>query len=146
MLIRRRLHIFGRRSMVDVANYGGLRNLMASEPIQELITKMWFGGLEPEGRWGPLFAAWLLPPIAPFMLPPGNVQTFGKFGENLAKNLGKYANLLLRTLKANDIHVDYDAPMFSWSTLSTETDSSTISTPADLSYFKKLVIFMTGTG
>ena len=73
LLIRRRLHIFGRRSMVDVANYGGLRNLMASEPIQELITKMWFGGLEPEGRWGPLFAAWLLPPIAPFMLPPGNV-------------------------------------------------------------------------
>lgn len=114
LLIRRRLHIYGRRSMVDVANYGGLRNLMASEPIQELITKMWFGGLEPEGRWGPLFAAWLLPPIAPFMLPP-----------------------------ANDIHVDYDAPMFSWSTLTTEADSSTISTPADLSYFKKLVIFMT---
>ena len=74
MLIRRRLPIFGRRSMVDVANYGGLRNLMASEPIQELITKMWFGGLEPEGRWGPLFAAWLLPPIAPFMLPPGTVR------------------------------------------------------------------------
>ena len=51
-----------------------------------------------------------------------------------------------RTQKANDIHVDYDAPMFSWSTLSTETDSSKISTPADLSYFKKLVIFMTGNG
>ena len=37
----------------------------ASEPIQELVTKMWFGGLEPEGRSGPLIAAWMLPPIAP---------------------------------------------------------------------------------
>ena len=54
--------------------------------------------------------------------------------------------LVWERTKANDIHVDYDAPMFSWSTLSTETDSSRISTPADLSYFKKLVIFMTGTG
>ena len=95
MLIRRRLHIFGRRSMVDVANYGGLRNLMASEPIQELITKMWFGGLEPEGRWGPLFAAWLLPPIAPFMLPPGNVKTIAflvnsrEILKNFEKTIGK---------------------------------------------------------
>lgn len=47
---------------------------MASEPIQEMVTKMWYGGLEPEGRWGPLIAAWLLPPIAPFMLPPANVS------------------------------------------------------------------------
>ena len=60
--------------MVDVANFGDLKELMASEPIQELVTKIWYGGLEPEGRLGPLIAAWLLPPIAPFMLPPANVR------------------------------------------------------------------------
>jgi hypothetical protein len=64
----------GNRSMVDVANFGDLKELMASEPIQELVTKIWYGGLEPEGRLGPLIAAWLLPPIAPFMLPPANVR------------------------------------------------------------------------
>ena len=45
-----------------------LKPKKASEPIQELVTKMWFGGLEPEGRNGPLLAAWLLPPIAPYVL------------------------------------------------------------------------------
>ena len=63
LLIRRKMPLLGRRSVLDVANYGELQDLMACEPIQEMITKMWFGGLEPEGRWGPLFAAWLLPPI-----------------------------------------------------------------------------------
>ena len=34
LLIRRKLPLLGRRSLLDVANFGGLQYLMACEPIQ----------------------------------------------------------------------------------------------------------------
>ena len=86
--IRQRMPNLSNRSILDLAFFGNLQKVMATDTVQELVTKIWYGGIEPEGRWGPLIAAWLLPPIAPLMLP-----------------------------SANDIHVDYDAPVFSWSTL-----------------------------
>ena len=85
------------RSILDLAFFGNLQKVMATDTVQELVTKIWYGGIEPEGRWGPLIAAWLLPPIAPLMLP-----------------------------SANDIHVDYDAPVFSWSTLKKNKTSPTV--------------------
>ena len=43
---------------------------------------------------------------------------------------------------ANDIHVDYDASLFSWNTLKQE-QTQIVTTASNLSYWKKLVIFLT---
>jgi len=56
-------------------------------PVQEIISKMWFGGLEPEGRLGPFICSLFFPPVAPLLLQP-----------------------------TSDIHIDFDAPYFSLKT------------------------------
>ena len=43
---------------------------------------------------------------------------------------------------ANDIHIDYDASLFSWNTLKQE-QTQIVTTASNLSYWKKLVIFLT---
>ena len=73
ILIRKRQTLFGGRTIVDLANYGPLEEVMATAAVQEMVTKVWFGGLEPEGRFLPLLSSWILPPIAPFVIPPANV-------------------------------------------------------------------------
>ena len=116
ILIRKRQTLFGGRTIVDLANYGPLEEVMATAAVQEMVTKVWFGGLEPEGRFLPLLSSWLLPPIAPFVIPP-----------------------------ANDVHVDFEAPIFSWSTREALDESGGMTKPNELGYWKKLIIFMTVT-
>ena len=60
--------------LIDAANFGDLLDFMGTSPVQEIISKMWFGGLEPEGRIGPFLCALFFPPIAPILLEPTQVK------------------------------------------------------------------------
>ena len=74
ILVRRNQPSFGHRSLIDAANFGDLLEFMGTSPVQEIISKMWFGGLEPEGRIGPFVCALFFPPIAPLLLEPTEVS------------------------------------------------------------------------
>ena len=115
ILSRRTQPAFGYRSLIDAANFGDLLDFMGTSPVQEIISKMWFGGLEPEGRSGPFICALFFPPIAPVLLQA-----------------------------TDDIHIDFDAPFCSTKTTITLEDSSKMQTETtDLTYFQKLYIFLT---
>jgi hypothetical protein len=68
ILVRRRQAALGFRSVLDTGHFGDLAALMATNPVQEVITKIWYGAMDPETPMGPMLCSIMSPVFSPLLI------------------------------------------------------------------------------
>ncbi|CAG5079618.1 Oidioi.mRNA.OKI2018_I69.PAR.g9297.t1.cds [Oikopleura dioica] len=113
ILVRRRQAALGFRNVLDTGHFGDLAALMATNPVQEVITKIWYGALDPETPMGPMICSIMSPLFSPLLIH-----------------------------QSTDPLIDYNTRVFNCTeTNLVDTDENGMD--VELSYFEKVFVFFT---
>lgn len=80
LLIRWKHEIWGNRTALELADQARLRNFMAHDAVQDLLDKVWFGGLEPTSSYLRIGLCVLCPLLVPFLLTHSKDKMIDRIG------------------------------------------------------------------
>ena len=130
ILVRRRQAALGFRSVLDTGHFGDLAALMATNPVQEVITKIWYGAMDPETPMGPMLCSIMSPVFSPLLIH----QRF-----RLKTELKVIKGLLI--LSAEPL-IDFNTRIFNCNEVSL-VDAPENELQVELGYFEKVFVFFT---
>ena len=126
ILVRRRQAALGFRNVLDTGHFGDLAALMATNPVQEVITKIWYGALDPETPMGPMICSIMSPLFSPLLI-------HQRFSLNKKIHINDFST---------DPLIDYNTRVFNCTeTNLVDTDENGMD--VELSYFEKVFVFFT---